>query len=273
MTSILKWSQWMLSLEVKNEKGVWFNSLSNRGIVGWLLALFLSFGYITLYFFPEWLGLGQKGMPNTGFIAWFDQISIFFNGSVASQWFVYGFLYTLIILLMGIKFIIKYKNNNYQVIRTLSLLFFQLCFAFIIPEIMASMSLVPGTPSVEIEGIAYGDGGFRDTVPVKSLIENVPKLDVIYVVNVNTEKRKWNSNILANNNASLAERLKFMYDDILWDENNRSDIEIGKLKFWNSDKYIIIYPEVMNVTTTDFSPTSIKEAYLHGMSMGRKYTK
>ena len=143
----------------------------------------------------------------------------------------------------------------------------------LIPEIMASMSLVPGTPSVEIEGIAYGDGGFRDTVPVKSLIENVPKLDVIYVVNVNTEKRKWNSNILANNNASLAERLKFMYDDILWDENNRSDIEIGKLKFWNSDKYIIIYPEVMNVTTTDFSPTSIKEAYLHGMSMGRKYTK
>ena len=130
----------MLSLEVKNEKGVWFNSLSNRGIVGWLLALFLSFGYITLYFFPEWLGLGQKGMPNTGFIAWFDQISIFFNGSVASQWFVYGFLYTLIILLMGIKFIIKYKNNNYQVIRTLSLLFFQLCFAFIIPEIMASLN-------------------------------------------------------------------------------------------------------------------------------------
>ena len=140
MTSILKWSQWMLSLEVKNEKGVWFNSLSNRGIVGWLLALFLSFGYITLYFFPEWLGLGQKGMPNTGFISWFDQISIFFNGSVASQWFVYGFLYTLIILLMGIKFIIKYKNNNYQVIRTLSLLFFQLCFAFIIPEIMASLN-------------------------------------------------------------------------------------------------------------------------------------
>ena len=140
MISVLKWSQWMLSLEVKNEKGVWFSSLSNRGIVGWLLALFLSFGYITLYFFPEWLGLGQKGMPNTGFIAWFDQISIFFNGSVSSQWFVYGFLYTLIILLMGIKFIIKYKNNNYQVIRTLSLLFFQLCFAFIIPEIMASLN-------------------------------------------------------------------------------------------------------------------------------------
>lgn len=140
MTSILKWSQWILSHEVKNEKGVWFSSLSNRGIVGWLLALFLSFGYITLYFFPEWLGLGAKGMPNTGFIAWFDPISLFFNGSAASQWFVYGFLYTLIILIMGVKFIVKYKKNNYQIIRTVSLMFFQLCFAFIIPEIMASLN-------------------------------------------------------------------------------------------------------------------------------------
>ena len=139
MTSILKWSQWLFNFEVKNE-GVWFKSLSNRGVVGWILALFLTFGYITLYFFPAWLGLGAKGMPNTGFIAWFDPISLFFNGSAASQWFVYGFLYTLIILIMGVKFIIKYKNNNYQIIRTISLLFFQLCFAFIIPEIMASLN-------------------------------------------------------------------------------------------------------------------------------------
>jgi len=140
MTSILKWSQWLLNFETKNDEGVWFKSLSNRGVVGWILALFLSFGYITLYFFPAWLGLGAKGMPNSGFIAWFDPISRFFNGSAASQWFVYGFLYTLIILVMGVKFIIKYKNNNYQIIRTLSLLFFQLCFAFLIPEIMASLN-------------------------------------------------------------------------------------------------------------------------------------
>jgi len=140
MTSILKWSQWLLNFETKNDEGVWFKSLSNRGVVGWILALFLSFGYITLYFFPAWLGLGAKGMPNSGLIAWFDPISRFFNGSAASQWFVYGFLYTLIILVMGVKFIIKYKNNNYQIIRTLSLLFFQLCFAFLIPEIMASLN-------------------------------------------------------------------------------------------------------------------------------------
>lgn len=123
-----------------NHKGVWFNSFSNRGALGWLLALFLTLGYIALYFFPEWLGLGTKGLPNSGFISWFDPISLFFNGSVASQWFVYGFLYTLIILLMGVRFILKYKNSNYQIIRTISLMFFQLCFAFLIPEIMASLN-------------------------------------------------------------------------------------------------------------------------------------
>lgn len=148
MTSILKWSQWLFNFEVKNE-GVWFKSLSNRGVVGWILALFLTFGYITLYFFPAWLGLGAKGMPNTGFIAWFDPISRFFNGSAASQWFVYGFLYTLIILIMGVKFIIKYKNNNYQIIRTISLVFFQLCFAFLIPEIMASLN----QPSMDLKNM------------------------------------------------------------------------------------------------------------------------
>jgi len=148
MTSILKWSQWLFNFEVKNE-GVWFKSLSNRGVVGWILALFLTIGYITLYFFPAWLGLGAKGMPNTGFIAWFDPISRFFNGSAASQWFVYGFLYTLIILVMGVKFIIKYKNNNYQIIRTISLLFFQLCFAFIIPEIMASLN----QPAIDLKNM------------------------------------------------------------------------------------------------------------------------
>lgn len=139
MTNLLKWSQWLFNFDVKNE-GVWFKSLSNRGIVGWILAIFLTFGYITLYFFPTWLGLGAKGMPNTGFIGFFDPISLFFNGSAASQWFVYGFLYTLIILIMGIKFIFKYRNNNYQIIRTVSLLFFQLCFAFLIPEILASLN-------------------------------------------------------------------------------------------------------------------------------------
>jgi polyferredoxin len=139
MTAVLHWRRQLLNRWIKRENGVWFNSLTNRGIFGWLLALFLTFGYIILYFFPICLGLGKNGSPNTGFIGWFDPVSLFLNGSVATQWFVYGCLYTLIVCIMGIKFIIEYRNNNYQVIRTISLLFFQLCFAFLLPEIMASL--------------------------------------------------------------------------------------------------------------------------------------
>ena len=54
----------------------------------------------------------------------------------ASQWFVYGVLYTLAIVAFGIKFIFKYRHNRYEIIRTISVMFFQLFFAFLIPEIL-----------------------------------------------------------------------------------------------------------------------------------------
>lgn len=139
-----------------------------------------------------------------------------------------------------------------------------------ISEIMASMAFIPGTPSVNLEGAEYGDGGFRDTVPVKALIENTKEIDKIYIINVNTEKRKWNDKLTKNSNSSLIDKLLFVFDDILWDEANRSDIEIGKLKFWNSDKYKVIYPQTVNLSTTDFDASLIKEAYSHGIIMGEK---
>src|SRR5690606_20416109 len=62
------------------------------------------------------------------------------NGGPASQWFVYGALYTVAILIFGIKFILKYRHNKYEKIRTFSVMFFQLGFAFLIPEFMARLN-------------------------------------------------------------------------------------------------------------------------------------
>ena len=92
-----------------------------------------------LYFYPEYLGLSGEG-PNGGLIALFDPLSRALSGNPASQWFVYGALYTLAILAFGIKFIWKYRHNRYEIIRTLSVMFFQLAFAFLIPEIMARLN-------------------------------------------------------------------------------------------------------------------------------------
>ncbi len=123
---------------IKNH-GVWFKSISNRGFWGWLLGIALTLFYIILYFYPQYLGL-VKGGSNTGIIALFDPLSRFLSGNPASQWFVYGTLYTVAILAFGIKFIWKYQHNRYEVIRTISVMFFQTAFAFIIPELMARLN-------------------------------------------------------------------------------------------------------------------------------------
>lgn len=123
---------------VKND-GVWFKSISGRGFLAWATGAVLTGFYVVLYFYPQYLGLGQNG-TNTGLIALFDPLSRGLNGHNASQWFVYGVLYTLAILAFGIKFLWKYRGNPYQKWRTISVMFFQTAFAFLIPELMARLN-------------------------------------------------------------------------------------------------------------------------------------
>jgi polyferredoxin len=69
-----------------------------------------------------------------------DPLSQALNGGDASQWFVYGMLYTVIVLVMGIKMIAKYQHNRYQIIRTCSVMFFQTAIAFLLPEILVRLN-------------------------------------------------------------------------------------------------------------------------------------
>lgn len=126
---------------IKNN-AVWFRSISNRGAFGWLAAMALTGFYIALYFYPETLGFNAE--KNTGIVALFDPLSKILNGKNASQWFAYGTLYTLAILVFGVKFIYKYWGNRYQIFRTLSVMFFQLGFAFLLPELLSILH--PDTP-------------------------------------------------------------------------------------------------------------------------------
>ena len=123
---------------IRND-GVWFKSISSRGLWAWALGIAITGFYIVLYFFPQYLGLTAGG-ANRGVIALFDPLSQALSGKPASQWFVYGTLYTLAILAFGIKFLWKYRHSRYQTLRTLSVMFFQAAFAFIIPEIMARLN-------------------------------------------------------------------------------------------------------------------------------------
>lgn len=123
---------------IKND-GVYFKSLSSRGFWAWILGIVMTLFYIVLYWFPQYLGLVGDG-DNRGAIALFDPLSKALNGGPASQWFLYGTLYTVAILSFGLKFIWKYRHNRYEIIRTCSVMFFQLSFAFVIPEILVRLN-------------------------------------------------------------------------------------------------------------------------------------
>ncbi|WP_299885260.1 4Fe-4S dicluster domain-containing protein [uncultured Lacinutrix sp.] len=139
-TVIYSRDAYLTKLEGIKNDGVWFKSISSRGALGWALGIILTAFYVILYFYPQYLGLGKDGAANTGLISLFDPLSNLLSGRNASQWFVYGTLYTVAIIAFGYKFILKYRHNRYQQLRTISVMFFQLGFAYLIPEFMYVMN-------------------------------------------------------------------------------------------------------------------------------------
>ncbi len=107
--------------------GVWFRSVSSRGLIGYALGVVLTGFYILLYWFPENL---------TSFIDALNPLSYALRGAKSDQWFLYGFLYTFFVLSFGVKFIFKYRNNRYHLIRTSVLMAVQLILAFLLPAIL-----------------------------------------------------------------------------------------------------------------------------------------
>ncbi len=107
--------------------GVFQRSMTNRGWLGWLTGLFLIAFYVLLYFFPEYMN---------NWVVMVDPVSQQLSGNPAGYFFLYGLIYTLCILVMGIRMFVKYRHSRYHLIRTASVMFFQLAFAFLIPEIL-----------------------------------------------------------------------------------------------------------------------------------------
>ncbi len=165
---------------IKNNH-VWFNSLSNRGVLGWLLAVFLTSFYILLYWYPQYLGYqsGAEG-KNEGLVALFNPLSIFFKGNPANQWFVYGTLYTLSIFALGIKFIYKYRHNRYQVIRTIVVMISQTFLAYLIPEILAGLNYNDVTNS-QGDFLGWYDTDLKNTWPLDYDFFNSWHLDAMQV--------------------------------------------------------------------------------------------
>ena len=115
---------------IKNNN-IFYKAMHNRGWLGIITGSFLIVFYILLYFYPEYM---------TPWIITVDPISEMLNGGEAGRFFLYGFIYTLCILIMGVRMMIKYRHSKYQLMRTASVMFFQTAFAFLIPEILLRLN-------------------------------------------------------------------------------------------------------------------------------------
>ncbi|MCB0677402.1 MAG: 4Fe-4S binding protein, partial [Saprospiraceae bacterium] len=143
---------------IKNNH-IYHSPMHSRGWLGIATGLFLIAFYVVLYFYPEYL---------VNWVILVDPLSEALSGYPASQWFLYGFLYTLAILVMGVRMLIKYRHNRYQMVRTGSVMFFQTAFAFLIPQIMILLN----TPSVDLKNIWPLDYSFFFEYRLNELIDS-----------------------------------------------------------------------------------------------------
>ncbi len=115
---------------IKNN-GKFFSPMTNRGVPAWIIGILISGFYTILYWFPSLIENWTRLV---------DPISYTLRGKPANQWFLYGTFYTIAVLVMGIRMIVKYRHSKYHIIRTCSVMFFQLGFAFLIPALLVYLN-------------------------------------------------------------------------------------------------------------------------------------
>ena len=138
--------------------GTFFGSLTRRGMLGWVAGILMTGIYVLLYFYPQYLGYrpavyGSEGLVTPaqvtgGLVKTVEPVALAL-GVQTSQWFLYGVLYTLSILVFGVRMLMKYRHNRYHQIRTLSVMFFQTVFAWYLPQILVRLN----KPYVEFNGV------------------------------------------------------------------------------------------------------------------------
>lgn len=131
---------------IKND-GVFFRGLLSAGALGWLAGIVMTGFYVLLYWYPE--VLGHSSTEPTGLVLLVDPLARLMTGYPASQWFLYGVLYTLAIGVFGVRMAMKYRHNRYQLLRTASVFFFQFALAWLLPNILVWLR----KPYMEFNGV------------------------------------------------------------------------------------------------------------------------
>jgi Pyruvate/2-oxoacid:ferredoxin oxidoreductase delta subunit len=152
------WAQLAGTPEGIKHDGTFFRGLTSRGALGWIAGIVMTGLYVLLYFHPEYLGYVPERWEGgervaeaqvTGGLVKMVEPLAHALGVATSQWFLYGVLYTLAILVFGVRMFMKYRHSRYQQIRTASVMLFQTLFAWYLPQLLVRFQ----QPYVEFNGI------------------------------------------------------------------------------------------------------------------------
>lgn len=99
------------------------------------LAVGFTLFYIVIYFGDKltFSGGSLHTTMQSAVYSLLDGLALLVRGRPSDQWFFYGTVYTAAVLVFGVRSLIKYRASRYQMIRTGSVMFFQLFFAYLIP--------------------------------------------------------------------------------------------------------------------------------------------
>ncbi|NVO32841.1 4Fe-4S binding protein [Hymenobacter lapidiphilus] len=133
----LGWAGWKYGRKPPGvqHNNLWLRASTSRGAVAWVTGIVLTGFYVILYWFSSPDDQGNYG-PLNQLVHALDPFSQWLRNRPSDQWFLYGTFYTLAILVMGVRGLLKYRHSPYHLIRTGSLMFFQLGFAFLLPGLL-----------------------------------------------------------------------------------------------------------------------------------------
>ena len=129
---------------IRND-GVFFSGTMSRGLVGWLLGVAMTAFYVALYWFPSYIGFapGHAAADGSwvpaeasGLTLLVDPLARAMTGRPADQWFLYTVVYTLAVVVFGVRMAMRYRHSRYHLWRTASVVVFQTGLAFLLPELL-----------------------------------------------------------------------------------------------------------------------------------------
>ena len=110
--------------------GTMHASATARGVVAWAMAALLTGYYVATYWYPALLA---------PLVRLFDPLSQTMRGRASDVWFVYGSFYTLAVVAMGARALVKYRGQPYHRYRTVSVMAFQALAAWALPALLVRL--------------------------------------------------------------------------------------------------------------------------------------